>query len=240
MVGLYQSPAAVTRAVFPDAVLDLESDRRFINWDGPPREEPRGVRRPDGVGLLIEWFRSRYIFLPASPTPFFPAERRLIEIIVKSSTRFRGMFDSDVAHRLRCSSSPWKIDHHRISRPSRPVRIPAVLETLRVAALSTYENRRVSMGASCSARPTTPLCPAGSTPGGAPIRCPPHRDQGVPPALRRGPDGLRRRSPGRPVRAVDMRDGPIVSMAVGRSSSPCPRHYIDARATQTAATSAWS
>ena len=34
---------------------------------------------PDGIGVTIEWLRSRYLFRPGSPTPFLPAERKLID-----------------------------------------------------------------------------------------------------------------------------------------------------------------
>ena len=152
VVGLYQT--FLRRSLehfFPDAVLDIESDRSFINWDGSPREEHFVVSGdPDGVGLLIDWFRTRYVFQHASPTPFLPAERRLIEIILQSlDLRFRGMFDSDVAHRLeRFQYALEDVILTEYLDPPDPFRVPAVLESLRVAALSTYENRRVSMGAS--------------------------------------------------------------------------------------------
>ena len=202
VVGLYQT--FLRRSLehfFPDAVLDIESDRSFINWDGSPREEHFVVSSdPDGVGLLIDWFRTRYVFQHASPTPFLPAERRLIEIILQSlDLRFRGMFDSDVAHRLeRFQYALEDVILTEYLDPPDPFRVPAVLESLRVAALSTYENRRVSMGASLVGTSYAPLFPAGSTPKGAPVQRPPDGDQGVSPALRRGQDGLRRRSPGRP------------------------------------------
>src|SRR5262245_20200400 len=103
VVGLYQTfLRRILEHFFPDAVLDIESDRSFIDWDGSLREEHFTLTDdPDGFGLRIEWFRTRYIFQHASPTPFLPAERRLIEIILQSlDLRFRGLFDPDVAHRL--------------------------------------------------------------------------------------------------------------------------------------------
>ena len=70
VVGLYQT--FLRRSLehfFPDAVLDIESDRSFINWDGSPREEHFTISNdPDGVGLRIDWFRTRYVFQHASPT----------------------------------------------------------------------------------------------------------------------------------------------------------------------------
>ena len=53
--------------------------------------------------------------------------------------------------------------------PPDPFRVPAALEALRVAALSTYENRRVSTGALLLGTDRRPgRCPAGSTPRGRP------------------------------------------------------------------------
>ena len=172
VVGLYQTFLRRTlEHFFPDAVLDIESDRSFINWDGSPREEHFVVSSdPDGVGLLIEWFRTRYVFQPASPTPFLPAERRLIEIILQSlDLRFRGMFDSDVAHRLeRFQYALEDVIVTEYLDPPDPFRVPAVLESLRVAALSTYENRRVSMGALLLGTTYAPLFPGWVNPEGAP------------------------------------------------------------------------
>src|SRR4051812_48581960 len=79
VVGLYQT--FLRRGLehfFPDAALEAEGDRSFINWDGSPDEEHFRVSDdPEGLGLEIEWFRTRYLFLPGSPAPFLPAERRL-------------------------------------------------------------------------------------------------------------------------------------------------------------------
>jgi hypothetical protein len=172
VVGLYQT--FLRRALehfFPDAVLDIESDRSFINWDGSPLEEHFVVSsEPDGVGLLIDWFRTRYVFQHASPTPFLPAERRLIDIILQSlDLRFRGMFDSDVAHRLeRFQYALEDVILTEYLDPPDPFRVPAVLESLRVAALSTYENRRVSMGALLLGSSYEPLFPGWVNPEGAP------------------------------------------------------------------------
>ena len=96
---------------FPDADLDVGSDRSFIHLEGSARQENyRLSDDPDGLGIEIEWFRTRYLFQPGSPAPFLPAERRLIEIIVRTlDLRFRGLFDLDIAHRGRAASiTLWK------------------------------------------------------------------------------------------------------------------------------------
>jgi hypothetical protein len=172
VVGLYQT--FLRRSLehfFPEAVLDVESDRSIINWDGSPREEHFAVSdEPDGVGLRIDWFRTRYLFQSASPTPFLPAERRLIAIILQSlDLRFRAMFDLDVTHRLERFDYDLEdlIVTEYLDAPD-PFRVPAVLESLRVAALSTYENRRVSMGTLLLGTLHDPLLPGGVNLEGAP------------------------------------------------------------------------
>src|SRR4051794_21718297 len=172
VVGLYQTfLRRILEHFFPDAVLDIVSDRSFINWDGSPREMHFEIADdPDGFGLRVDWFRTRYVFQHASPTPFLPAERRLIEIILQSlDLRFRGMFDSDVAHRLeRFQYALEDVILTEYLDPPEPFRVPAVLESLRVAALSTYENRRVSMGALLLGTSLEPLFPGWDNPEGAP------------------------------------------------------------------------
>src|SRR3954453_1754629 len=172
VVGLYQTfLRRILEHFFPDAVLDIESDRSFINWDGLTREEHFELSDdPDGFGVRIDWFRTRYVFQHASPTPFLPAERRLIEIIVRSlDLRFRGLFDPDVAHRLE--RFQYVLEDVIVTEyldPPDPFRVPAALESLRVGALSTYENRRVSMGALLLGTPDDPLTPGWVNPEGAP------------------------------------------------------------------------
>jgi DNA integrity scanning protein DisA with diadenylate cyclase activity len=172
VVGLYQTVLRrILEHFFPDAVLDIESDRSFIDWEGSTREEHVHLSDdPDGVGLRIEWFRTRYVFQHASPTPFLPAERRLIEIILQSlDLRFRGLFDPDVAHRLE--RFQYVLEDVIVTEyldPPDPFRVPAALESLRVGALSTYENRRLSMGALLLGTPDDPLAPGWVNPEGAP------------------------------------------------------------------------
>jgi hypothetical protein len=172
VVGLYQTfLRRILEHFFPDAVLDVASDRSVINWDGAPGEAHFAVSDdPDGVGLRVEWFRTAYIFQHASPSPFLPEERRLIEIILSSlDLRFRGLFDPDVTHRLeRFNYALEDVILTEYLDPPDPFRVPAALESLRVAALSTYENRRVSMGALLLGTPYDPLTPGTANPEGAP------------------------------------------------------------------------
>jgi hypothetical protein len=172
VVGLYQT--LLRRSLehfFPDATLAVEGDRSLLNWDGATRQDHyRLADDPDGLGVVIEWFGTRYVFQPSSPTPFLPAQRRLIALVLKTlDLRFRGLFDLDVTHRLE--RFHYVLEDLIVADyvdPNDPFRIPAALETLRVAALSTYENRRVSMGALLLASANDPAEPAWVNPEGAP------------------------------------------------------------------------
>jgi DNA integrity scanning protein DisA with diadenylate cyclase activity len=239
VVGLYQTfLRRILEHFFPDAVLDIESDRSFINWDGSPTDPHFQIcDDPDGVGLRVDWFRTRYVFQQASPTPFLPAERRLIEIILRSlDLRFRGLFDSDVTHRLeRFQYALEDVILTEYLDPPDPFRVPAALESLRVAALSTYENRRVSMGALLLGTPSDPLMPGWANPEGAP------RFNARLTAIK----GFHRLCDGvRTVFLVDRQGDLMRSVDVARWSEqtqgseplkyPCPRPYVNhAKATST-------
>lgn len=172
VIGLYQT--LLRRHLehfFPDAILEPGADRSFINWEGPTSQANyRFADDPDGVGVEIEWFRTRYLFLPGSPAPFLPSERRMIEIIVRVlDRRFRAMFDLGIADRAELFH--YAVEDFIVTdylNPPDPVRVPAALEALRVAALSTYENRRVSTGVLLLGTGHDPAAPDRINPPGAP------------------------------------------------------------------------
>jgi hypothetical protein len=151
VVGLYQILLRRTlEHFFPDATLETIGDRSFIQVDANPakRANFRVADDSDGVGLIIEWFRTRYLLFPGSPSPFLPTERRLIESVVRLlDRRFRALWDPEVAQREDLFHYPVE-DFAVASFLDGPAaeRVPPALEALRVAALSTYENRRVSTG----------------------------------------------------------------------------------------------
>jgi DNA integrity scanning protein DisA with diadenylate cyclase activity len=172
VLGLYQT--LLRRHLehfFPDASLEPAGDRSFIHWMGSPNQANyQFADDPDGVGVEIEWFRTRYLFLPGSPSPFLPAERRMIEVIVRVlDRRFRALFDLGVANRA-------ELFHYVIEDlivadyldPPGAIRLPAALEALRAAALSTYENRRVSTGVLLLGTENDPSAPGRVNPPGAP------------------------------------------------------------------------
>jgi len=115
-----------------------------------------------------------------------------------------------------------------------PARVPAALEALRVAALSTYENRRVSSGALLLGTHDDPSMPGRENPPGAPrynVRLTSIK------SIHRLCDGIRT------LFLVDRRGDLAWATEIGRWASrvqgdappigPCPRPYVDhARATR--------
>ncbi|MDR3637677.1 MAG: hypothetical protein P4L84_27975 [Isosphaeraceae bacterium] len=238
LVGLYQGFLRRTAEhFFPEALLDAIGDRTVINWDGRRREEYyRLTEDPDGVGLILDWFGTRYMFQPGSPTPFLPAERRLIEIIVRTlDLRFRGLFDLEIVHRAeRFHYALEDLIITEYLNPADPFRVPAVLEALRVAALSTYENRRVSMGAVLLGTQNDPAAPNWTNPGGAPRFN--TRLTGIKGFHRLG-DGLCTAfivdRQGELGRIVDIERWTQRTQGANALVDPCPREYIHhARATR--------
>ena len=148
VVGLYQSLLRRTlEHFFPDAILEVQGDRSVIDWDGSPEESCYEIADDhDGMGVQIEWLGTHLSFRPERPSPLLPLERRMVEAVVRAlDLRFRGLFDQDLADRLeRFQYTTEDLIIADFLRPISPFRVPAALEALRVAALSTYENRRVS------------------------------------------------------------------------------------------------
>ena len=172
LVGLYQGFLRRTvEHFFPEALLDSIGDHTVVDWNGATSgAHYRLANDPDGLGLVLDWFGTYYTLQPGSPTPFLPAERRLIEIIVRTlDLRFRGLFDLDATHRAERFQYAFEdLIITEYLNPPDPFRVPAVLEALRVAALSTYENRRVSMGTILLGTQNDPAAPHWTNPEGAP------------------------------------------------------------------------
>ncbi len=172
VVGLYQ--LLLRRALehfFPDATLDPVGDRSFIAVEPSPRAANFALLEDDhGLGLELEWFRARYVLTPGSPRPFQPAERRLVQAIADLlDRRFRAMFDTEAAQREDMFHYAIEdlIVADDLDAPA-PFRIPPALEALRVAALSTYENRRVSTGVLLLGTERDPASPLRENSPGAP------------------------------------------------------------------------
>ena len=238
LVGLYQ---ALLRQqldhFFPDAVLQLEGDRSPINWElATDRPNFAVAEDPDGIGVLIDWFGSRYLFQPASPVPLLRSERRLVETIVRVlDLRFRTLMDADAVDRTELFDYALEdVIVTEFLAPPAPMRVPAALEALRMAALSTYEDRRVSSGALLLGTETDPAFPDRQNAPGAPrynVRLTAIK------SIHRLCDGLRT------VFVVDRRGDLAWAVDIGRWTervqghaplpAPCPRRYENhARATR--------
>ncbi len=239
VVGLYQMILRRNLEHFlPDTRLDLVGDRSFIGVESLMREVRFRIEDdPDGIGVEIEWLRSRYQFLPGSPTPFLPAERRLIDVIVRVlDHRFLALFDPEAAQRAEMFQ--FALEDFIVTDyldPPNSVRLPAALEALRVAALSTYENRRVSTGALLLGTDHDPALPGWTNTEGAPrfgVRLTAIK------GFHRLCDGVRTvyvvDRQGDLGRAVDIAQWADRTQGAGSPTSPCPRAYCDhARATRT-------
>ncbi len=171
VVGLYQTLLRrVLEHFFPDAILDSGSDRSMIQLVGEQADEYRVLEDTEGFGLIIEWLGTRFQFQPGNPTPFLPSEVRLVQAIVRLlDARFQALFDAHAADREEMFH--YALEDFVVTlflAPPDPMRIPAALEALRVAALSTYENRRVSSGALLLGTPDDPAQPGKPNTQGAP------------------------------------------------------------------------
>src|SRR5262249_48566823 len=109
-----------------------------------------------GDSLLAAMFGSRYRLVPRAGGRFTPYDRRMIRAIgAVLSLRYYHLFQ--VAHPSRMELFRGGSEDHYAAAfieppayaPSAPQasRIASTIMTLRTAALSTYENRRVSTGA---------------------------------------------------------------------------------------------
>jgi hypothetical protein len=237
VVGLYQMLLRRNlEHFFPDALLDLDGDRTFIEVDALAAGERYRIEdEPGGIGVVIDWLRSRFTLMPGSPTPFLPSERRLIDVIVRFlDHRFLALFDPEAAHRVEMFA--YAYEDFIVSEyldPPEAIRVPAALEALRVAALSTYENRRVSTGALLLGTHVDPALPGWTNTQGAPkygVRLTAIK------GFHRLCDGVRTvyvvDRHGDLGRAVDIQHWANRVQGATPPASPCPRAYCDhARAT---------
>lgn len=173
VIGLYQNLLRRNlEHFFPDILVHPAGDRSIIRLSGHQRRHANFELEDDEDGLVLhlEYFGSRYTITPGSPIPFSPAERRLIDaILTVLDLRFRTLFDPEVAQHTELMQ--FAVEDlciaHDLGTPAFE-RIPAALEALRSAALSTYENRRVSSGVLLLGTDHDPAEPRRENPPGAP------------------------------------------------------------------------
>ncbi|MDX2038981.1 MAG: hypothetical protein SFX72_20210 [Isosphaeraceae bacterium] len=239
VVGIYQM--LLRRYVehfFPDARLEPAGDRSFIFGEGgPDRVNYRIADDPNGLGVEIEWFRSRYLIVPGSPTPFLPSERRLIRSILRIlDFRYRSMYDTDAGQ--RSDLFHFAVEDFIVTDfidPPSSGRLPIALEAIRVASLSTYENRRVSTGALLLGTNEDPASSGRTSSEGAPrynVRLTALK------GFHRICDGLHTvylvDREGDLTRAIDIHRWADRTQPISTLPHPCPRPYLDhARATVT-------
>lgn len=172
LIGWYQILLRRLVAHFlPDAEMVQAGDRSTILM------KPRRVgfhyridEDPVGLGLEIEWFGVLYQLYPGVPVPFTFAERRLVDTMAEViDRRFRTLYDTDSEHPEEVL--PYALEDLTVASylgtPS-PRRIPAALEAVRQAALSTYENRRMSTGVVLLGTEEDPAAPGRRNPPEAP------------------------------------------------------------------------
>ncbi len=172
IVGVYQIVLRRTlEHFFPAAQLEIVGDRSLIDWDGTSDRQLFRLRDDTtGTGVEIDWLGTRLSFQSGNPMPLLPSERRMVRVIVEAiDLRLRGLLNQDLSHRLdRFSYQTEDLIVADYLETASPYRVPAVLEALRVAALSTYENRRVSMGAMLLGTERDPTAPGWVNREGAP------------------------------------------------------------------------
>lgn len=172
IVGVYQIVLRRTlEHFFPAAQLEIVGDRSHIDWDGTSDRQLFRLRDDTtGTGVEIDWLGTRLSFQSGNPMPLLPSERRMVRVIVEAiDLRLRGLLNQDLSHRLdRFSYQTEDLIVADYLETASPYRVPAVLEALRVAALSTYENRRVSMGAMLLGTERDPTAPGWANREGAP------------------------------------------------------------------------
>lgn len=116
------------------------------------------VEDPEHAGASVEvhLFGARYRLTPRDGARFTPQDVRMIRAIgAVMSLRYHHLFQ--MAHASRLELYRGGSDDHHVAafidpvayalNSARPSRIASTILTLRTAALSTYENRRVSTGA---------------------------------------------------------------------------------------------
>jgi hypothetical protein len=231
IVGIYQMVLRRTlEHFFPDAQLEARGDRSIIDWDGSSDETYYRLQHdPDGLGVDIDWLGAHLSFLPGNPVPLLATELRMVEVVVAAiDLRFRGLFNQELSHRvdrfqyltedLIVADYLNGVDHYRI---------PAVLEALRVAALSTYENRRVSTGALLLGTLNDPAAPTRQNPQGAPTF---NARLTAIKGFHRLCDGVQTLflvdRQGELVRTIDVRRWADLTQGAEPLDFPCPRPYV--------------
>jgi DNA integrity scanning protein DisA with diadenylate cyclase activity len=170
VIGLYQ--LILRRNLehfFPDAMLSPAGDRSTIRLARPRGANYELEDDAEAFGLELEWLKTRYHLRPGAPVPFTVSERRLVGAgLDVLDRRFRSIYEpgSQLEDVLQ-----YAVEDQTVARyldTPHTHRIPPALEALRVAAMSTYENRRSSTGVLLLGGDRDPAAPSRANPPGAP------------------------------------------------------------------------
>ena len=239
IVGAYQVVLRRTlEHFFPNAQLEVLGDRSIIEWDGSSDERFYRLEvDAEGIGVEIQWLGTRLVFQSGNPMPLLPSERRMVEVIVAGiDLRFRGLLNQELSHRVdRFSYLTEDLIVADYLEAVDRYRVPAALEAIRVAALSTYENRRVSMGALLLGTEHDPAAPEGRNREGAPNF---NARLTAIKGFHRLCDGVRTLflvdRQGDLLRLIDMAEWAEATQGSAPLVHPCPQIYTDhAKATRT-------
>jgi hypothetical protein len=163
------------RQFFDRATLDAESTPS-VSSDGRLSIEPSS----DPSALTIRWFGTRYTLRVSRRWPFTPHEVRLARAIgAVLAARYRAILNPRiVAERVDLFAGAIEdryvgafLDNQAYTietREARADRIALVIELLRVAALSSYENRPISTGVMLLGTNEDPCRPTVAVRPGAP------------------------------------------------------------------------
>ena len=163
------------RQFFERASLDTEVTPS-VSSDGRLSIEPSA----NPSALIIRWFGTRYTLRVPPRWPFTAHEVRLAQaigavlaarysailnprIIAERNDLFRGLIEDRYVGAF-LDHRPYAVD----GREAKADRIASVIELLRVAALSSYENRPISTGVVILGTPTDPCRPDTPLPPTAP------------------------------------------------------------------------
>jgi hypothetical protein len=163
------------RQFFDRAAFDAESTPS-VSSDGRLAIEPS----PDPSALTIRWFGTRYTLRVSPRWPFTAHEVKLARaigavlaaryrailnprIVAERGDLFRGAIEDRYVGAF-IDDQPYTIE----AREARADRIAQVIELLRVAALSSYENRPISTGVVLLGTHEDPCRPQASAPTSAP------------------------------------------------------------------------
>ena len=163
------------RQFFERASLDTEVTPS-VSSDGRLSIEPSA----NPSALIIRWFGTRYTLRVPARWPFTAHEVRLAQaigavlaarysailnprIIAERNDLFRGLIEDRYVGAF-LDHRPYAVD----GREGKADRIASVIELLRVAALSSYENRPISTGVVILGTPTDPCRPDTPLPPTAP------------------------------------------------------------------------